>query len=246
MLSFEVQRSGPAGPTGSSGLASRQRDALPMLRSARRTLAFGLLAVLASASSQPAKAINIQSFDLRWDLYTSGGPIFGKIVLDLDGLATDLPYVNTTALPPWLIALSIDIPGPGPGTGKFTKADYIGLDWNNDAGTVSFDFTEQLIGQNGWGTTCTAPYQGVCSFGLKRDPNGANAMNALYGVVGFDIYTLLDQPQYGRLNSFAPSAVSAVPGPLPIAGLAALLPFSRRLRRRPSGVAASGETLRPR
>jgi hypothetical protein len=74
-----------------------------------------------------------------------------------------------------------------------------------------------------------APYLGVCTFLLKPDPAGPNAAIAPNGDAGFQMATA---GQYAGLTSFKPAPV---PAPLPIAGMASLLHWSRRLRRRCHG-----------
>lgn len=222
--------------------ASSQRRALRGLKSLSGSLAAGLLLAIASASHQAATAANLRSFDLRWDIYPPGtGSITGRITLDLDALVLELPYDNDSVLPTWVQDLTIHVPGTGPGSGTFTKSDYIGLVWNNNDGAIDFNFDDELIGQGGWGTTCVAPYLGVCGFELKRNPAGS--ADVPYGPLGFDIYTLMGGGQYGGLKSFAPAA--SVPGPLPFAGAAAMFHWSRRLRRRCRGSLAESAPSTP-
>lgn len=230
----------PAGRSQTA--ASLQRRAFRSLKWLSGSLAAGLLVAIAPASHQAATAANLKSFDLRWDIYPPGtGSITGRITLDLDALVLELPYDNDSVLPTWVHELTIHVPGTGSGTGTFTKSDYTGLVWNNNDGAIHFDFDDELIGQGGWGTTCVAPYLGVCGFELKRNPAGS--ADVPYGPVGFDIYTLMGGGQYGGLKSFAPTA--SVPGPLPLAGAAAMFHWSRRLRRRCRGSLAESAPFTP-
>jgi len=216
----------------SDGAVSRSRSPF-RTRSASGVVAAGLLVGLALASPQAANAIHLTTFDLRWDPFPPHVvTISGQITLDLDLLAavpSPLPYQNDLALPAWLHDLTLHVTGAGPASGTFTKSDYIGLQWNNNNGAITYDFSQDLIGQGGWGTSCMAPYLGVCTFLLKPDPAGPNAAIAPNGDAGFQMATA---GQYAGLTSFKPAPV---PAPLPIVGMASLLHWSRRLRRRCHG-----------
>ncbi|MCS5690368.1 hypothetical protein NZK33_00010 [Cyanobium sp. FGCU-6] len=213
-----------------------------------------MLLGLAGASVQPAAAAqNLQNFNLQWNSYSSPLQISGVITLDLDLLdpalpaISPLPYSTTPpSMPAWVHALSITVPGSGAGTGTFDLSDYIGLEWQNNNGLIDFDFSTELIGQGGWGTTCDIfpDPAGYCNFLLITDPSTTDAP---FGDVGFQMYTLNGGGQYGGLVTFTPagppSPTSSVPGPLPLAGAAALLHSSRRLRRRVIASATSNHQI---
>ena len=211
---------------------ARHASAAPQpLPRARNAAVLGLM--LLCCSGQAAGAVNVRSFDLQWNPYDpSGVTITGRIKLDLDLLQVPgaLPYADESTLPPWLVDVTITVPGSGPGSGSFGLADYSGLLWNNNNGAISFDFSSELLGQGGWGPSC-----GPCTFLLRKNPLDPSKDLVPFGDTTFQIYSPLAGGQYGGLVSFAPAsdpAPSAVPAPLPLAGAAAALHASRRLRRR--------------
>jgi hypothetical protein len=228
--------------------------ALHPLRSCARTCNIALAAPLmllglASASALPAAAQNLQNFNLLWNSYSSSLQISGVITLDLDLLdpaqptPSPLPY-GPAGLPPWVHALSITVPGSGIGTGSFDLSDYTELDWqiNN---TIDFDFTTELIGQGGWGTTCNIfpDTAGYCNFRLITDPATTDAP---YGDIGFQMYTAAGGGQYGGMVDFTPAGPAPpVPAPLPLAGAAVMLHGSRRLRRRVNASATKSHRITP-
>jgi len=157
-------------------------------------------------AGQPAKALNLQAFDLRWDSWSTSKVIRGQIMIDLDAVATNLPFDNSSSpagLPAWIADLVIDVPGTGPGAGRFTRSDYNGLIWNDDNAAISYDFTSELVGQYGWGTSCATP---GCDFRLlTSDPL------APFGDAPFQMYTSVGgSGDYLGLQSFAPSPPTLV------------------------------------
>ncbi len=225
---------------GNSATSCRARHASaapqPLPR-ARNAAVLGVM--LLCCSGQAAGAVDVRSFDLQWNPYhPSGVTITGRIKLDLDLLQVPgaLPYADESTLPPWLVDVTITVPGSGPGSGSFGLADYSGLLWNNNNGAISFDFSSELLGQGGWGPSC-----GPCTFLLRKNSLDPSKALVPYGDTTFQIFSPLapdsSSPggQYGGLVSFAPAsdpAPSAVPAPLPLAGAAAALQAGRRLRRR--------------
>jgi hypothetical protein len=185
---------------------------------------------LVSLAGQPARAVNIKSYDLRWESWTTSLVITGQIKLDLDVVVGNLPFDNSgtpTGLPSWVDDLVIKVPGSGPGAGTFTRNDYNGLIWNNGNGSITYTFNADLVGQGDWGNTYACPAPG-CNFRLLR----SNAQ-APYGDAPFQMYTAVGGTgDYLGLKSFAPSPPVPVPAPLPIGGAVALTHWSRRLRRR--------------
>ena len=200
------------------------------------SLGMAALAAMIPLTGQPASAMQLKTFDLLWAGFNPGNPdITGTITLDLDLVQSALPYNDPNNLPNWLYDLVINVPGPAPYGGTFQRSDYSGLIWDNrtDAADIAFDFTSNLVGQQGWGTVCPFnPGSGSCNFRLLvSDPNTSLAP---YSDSPFQMYTRTTTTgSYAGLREFTPSAPTAsVPAPLPIFGAGSALVCTRRLRRR--------------
>ena len=165
-------------------------------------------------SQGEAKALNLKTFDLQWSPQPgSQGAINGKITLDLDSIS--LPTVFQSTFPGWATDLSVVVSGTGGNNGTFVQSDFDSWVFNNNG--ISFDFSQDLIGQGGWGTP-SCGFQ--CDFNLFSGV-GPNASSN---------FKLTSGPDSFVLSRFAPGA--PVPGPMPVVGAVAAFGWSRRLRKR--------------
>ena len=170
-------------------------------------------------SQGEAKALNLKTFDLQWSPNTgSQGAINGKITLDLDSIS--LP---SNGFPAWATDLSVVVSGTGGNNGTFVQSDFDSWIFDND--DISFDFSQDLVGQGGWGTTCNSPSSGGCDFNLFSES----------GPSGTKVFTLTSGADSFLLSKFAPAGANTgvpVPGPMPVVGAVAAFGWSRRLRKR--------------
>jgi len=196
--------------------------------------AFPLLAATTTVllSQGGAKALNLKTFDLQWTPQSgSVGAVSGSITLDVD--AIPFPVHPPAGLPnSWATALSVTVSGvPDPDSlllnRTFQGTDFHSLVFDNDS--ISFDYTQDLIGQNGFGTTCIS--KGVCDFNIFAGVSGAPSAISLFEIIHGGNRFLL--------TKFAPAASggnpdgpTGVPGPLPLLGAGAAFGWSRRLRKR--------------
>ena len=115
--------------------------------------------------------------------------------------------------------------------GTFTLAHYSSFEWKSPSGGL--DFTQELVGHNGWGTTCAGSTAVVCSF--RIDTPEINPPTSGYA---FQMFSRVINPSTGLagvyygLSSFKPSVATGAPAPLPLLGAGAALAWSRRLRAR--------------
>jgi hypothetical protein len=174
-------------------------------------------------SQGEAKALNLKTFDLQWSPQPgSQGAINGKITLDLDSIS--LPSnEDEQPIPAWATDLSVVVSGTGGNNGTFVQSDFDS--WVFDNNGISFDFSQDLVGQGGWGTTCKSPSSGGCDFNLFSGlgPSGSGFFELTSGSDGF------------VLSKFAPAGANTgvpVPGPMPVVGAVAAFGWSRRLRKR--------------
>ena len=176
-------------------------------------------------SQGEAKALNLKTFDLQWSPQPgSQGAINGKVTLDLDSIS--LPSVGSQGfvpVPAWATDLSVVVSGTGGNNGTFVQSDF---DWVFENNGISFDFSQDLIGQGGWGTpACGFQSNGPCDFNLLSNI-GPNASWFFQLTTGSDSFVL---------SKFAPADVNtgvSVPGPMPVVGAVAAFGWSRRLRKR--------------
>ena len=114
-------------------------------------------------SQGEAKALNLKTFELQWSPQPgSQGAINGKITLDLDSIS--LPSLFGP-IPAWATDLSVVVSGTGGNNGTFVQSDFDA--WSFDNNGISFDFSQDLIGQGGWGTpACGFQSNGPCDFNL--------------------------------------------------------------------------------
>jgi hypothetical protein len=170
-------------------------------------------------SQGEAKALNLKTFDLQWSPQPgSQGAINGKITLDLDSIS--LPTGFQDPFPGWATDLSVVVSGTGGSNGTFVQTDFNG--WVFDNNGITLDFSQDLIGQGGWGTpSCGFQSVGPCDFNLFSGvgPNGT------------DYFQLTSGPDSFVLSKFAPAG-APVPGPMPVLGAVAAFGWSRRLRKR--------------
>ena len=171
-------------------------------------------------SQGEAKALNLKTFDLQWSPNTgSQGAINGKVTLDLDSIL--LP--SGGMVPAWATDLSVVVSGTGGNNGTFVQSDF--SDWVFENNGISFDFSQDLVSQGGWGTSCNSSSSGGCDFNLfsGSGPSGSNFFELSSGADSF------------VLSKFAPAVVNPgvpVPGPMPVVGAVAAFGWSRRLRKR--------------
>jgi hypothetical protein len=170
-------------------------------------------------SQGEAKALNLKTFDLQWSPQPgSQGAINGKITLDLDSIS--LPSNGfDQPIPAWATALSVVVSGTGGNNGTFVQSDFDSLVLDNNA--ISFDFSKDLVGQGGWGTSCSVK----CDFNLFSG----------LGPSGIDYFKLTSGSDAFVLSKFAPAGANTgvpVPGPMPVVGAVAAFGWSRRLRKR--------------
>ncbi|MEI6112068.1 MAG: hypothetical protein WCP63_10440 [Cyanobium sp. ELA712] len=169
-------------------------------------------------SQGEAKALNLKTFDLQWSPQPgSQGAINGKITLDLESIS--LPTAFQSTFPGWATDLSVVVSGTGGNNGTFVQSDFDSWVFDNNA--ISFDFSQDLVGQGGWGTSCSV----VCDFNLFSGlgPNGAGFFKLASGSDAF------------VLSKFAPAGANTgvpAPGPMPVVGAVAAFGWSRRLRKR--------------
>ena len=170
-------------------------------------------------SQGEAKALNLKTFDLQWSPNTgSQGAINGKVTLDLDSIL--LP--SGGMVPAWATDLSVVVSGTGGNNGTFVQSDF--FSWVFENNDISFDFSQDLVGQGGWGTSCNSPTSG-CDFNLFS----ASGLN------GASPFRLSSGPDSFVLSKFAPADVNTgvpAPGPMPVVGAVAAFGWSRRLRKR--------------
>ena len=167
-------------------------------------------------SQGEAKALNLKTFDLQWSPQPgSQGAINGKITLDLDSILLPSVFVP---IPAWATDLSVVVSGTGGDNGSFVQTDFDYLAFNNNG--ISFDFSQDLVGQGGWGTpSCGFQISGPCDFNLFLG----------VGPSGTSYFQLASDPDSFVLSEFAPAEV---PGPMPVVGAVAAFGWSRRLRKR--------------
>ena len=172
-------------------------------------------------SQGEAKALNLKTFDLQWSPNTgSQGAINGKVTLDLDSILLPSEF---EMIPAWATDLSVVVSGTGGDNGTFVQSDFFMWVFGNDG--ISFDFSQDLVGQGGWGTSCIAGISGGCDFNLFSfiGPTGSTPFQLSSGADSF------------VLSKFAPAVVNPgvpVPGPMPVVGAVAAFGWSRRLRKR--------------
>lgn len=154
----------------------------------------------------------------------SVGSINGKITLDLDSVS--LPAGGS--FPSWATDLSVVVSGTGSSDGTFVQSDFD--TWVFDNGGITFDFSQDLIGQGGWGTSCGFSTDGPCDFNLSG-PSLLTPFGSYY-------FQLSTGSNSFILSKFAPASV---PCPLPLFGAGAAFGWSRRLRKR----LASSATIPP-
>ena len=125
-------------------------------------------------SQGEAKALTLKTFDLQWTPKSgSVGNVSGSITLDVD--ASPFPVFPPASLPnSWATALSVTVSGvPDPDSlmlnRTFEGTDFDALIFDNDS--ITFDYTKDLIGQNGFGTTCISNQ--VCEFNIFAGVTGA-------------------------------------------------------------------------
>jgi hypothetical protein len=174
-------------------------------------------------SQGEAKALNLKTFDLQWSPQPgSQGAINGKITLDLDSISLPTDFGST--FPGWATDLSVVVSGTGGNDGTFVQSDFDSWIFDNDG--ISFDFSQDLIGQGGWGTpSCGFQSSGPCDFNLFSGV-GPNASYFFELTSGPDSFVL------SRFAPGAPAPGAPVPGPMPVVGAVAAFGWSRRLRKR--------------
>ena len=110
------------------------------------------------------------------------------------------------------------VSGTGGNNGTFVQSDFSNWLFNNVG--ISLDFSQDLIGQGGWGTpSCGFQSGGPCDFNLF---SGVGPNGTFY-------FQLTSGPDSFVLTKFAPAEV---PGPMPVVGAVAAFGWSRRLRKR--------------
>jgi hypothetical protein len=146
-------------------------------------------------SQGEAKALNLKTFDLQWSPNTgSQGAINGKITLDLDSIS--LPSGGDgQPIPAWATDLSVVVSGTGGNNGTFVQSDF--SSWVFDNNGISFDFSQDLVGQGGWGTTCNSRRSGGCDFNLFSGS----------GLSGAGFFKLASGTDSFLLSKFAPAGV---------------------------------------
>jgi MYXO-CTERM domain-containing protein len=185
-------------------------------------------------SQGEAKALNLKTFDLQWTPQSgSVGTVSGSITLDVD--AIPFPVWPPASLPnSWATGLSVTVSGvPDPDSlllnRTFQGTDFVALAFDNDS--ISFDYTQDLIGQNGFGTTCISNL--ICDFNIFAAGPGVP--------MAYNYFEISQGGNRFLLTKFAPAAsggnpdgptATGVPGPLPLLGAGAAFGWSRRLRKR--------------
>jgi hypothetical protein len=165
-------------------------------------LVLGASAVLGSSS---ANALTLRTYDLS---FTSSGSssLTGFFTIDVDAAGASM--VSWSGIPSWFRALTLTETVSGNPT-PYTLADYSAINWDpKTPGSVNFniDLFDQFADINFFSNTAGVP-SGMMPFGLR----GSSAF-----------YTM---------TAATPTA-AAVPGPLPILGLPAVLLYSRKLKKR--------------
>jgi MYXO-CTERM domain-containing protein len=194
-------------------------------RSKHFKLLFPLLAATTTLllSQGEAKALNLKTFDLQGSPEPgSQGAINGKITLDLDSISLQS---GIGPIPAWATDLSVVVAATGGTDGTFAQSNFNKLIFENSG--TSFDFNRDLIGQNGWGTTCIG---GGCDFNLFSFVSGAPTARAPFKFETGNNQFLLTK--FAPAGASGPTPTSGVPGPLPLLGVGAAFGWSRRLRKR--------------
>ena len=139
-------------------------DLVSLLKHCKRLVPMLAASTALLLSQGEAKALNLKSFVLQWSPQPgSQGAINGKITLDLDSIS--LPTAFQSTFPGWATDLSLVVSGTGGNNGTFVQTDFNG--WVFDNNGITLDFSQDLIGQGGWGTpSCGFQSGGPCDFNL--------------------------------------------------------------------------------
>jgi outer membrane autotransporter protein len=91
----------------------------------------------------------IVPFNLQWQQTNGTGSATGTVNLDLSNI--NLPTAGFVPLPSWFSDLKVTVQGFPLGNGTFSQADFNRLIFDNNG--VTLDFSKELVGQGGFGTT---------------------------------------------------------------------------------------------
>ena len=121
------------------------------------------LALFLGVASQQAKAGAV-TYAATWSGAQLDNTAFatGLITLDTATLPNPGFYLSPTALPSFLLDLTITVSGAGAGDGTFTMSDFQGMIWYTGGGTL--DLTRQLVGQPIGGSSSTWGRSGAGDF----------------------------------------------------------------------------------
>lgn len=161
------------------------------------------LALFLGVASQQAKAGAV-TYAATWSGAPQGNTASatGLITLDTATLPNPGSYGNSSALPSFLLDLTITVSGAGAGDGTFTMSDFQGMYWDTGGGTL--DLTTQLVGQpigggNTWGFT-------IGKFGTGDFNFFTSAPAAPRGILPFLLSTGNNTNDIMQLTSLAPAA----------------------------------------
>lgn len=139
---------------------------------------------------------------------TTLGTLTGNITIDTSIASTSLPQPNPatgiTAIPAWVSSLNLVSANIPYETGSWSLVDYTGSGkgWQWDNAGVTFDFGQQLVGQDGWATQIGPSWKG--SLELCSEPFGSPSTGAPQATDTL-VLTLESYNNEYRLTKFDPS-----------------------------------------
>lgn len=123
-------------------------------RAAVGLLVAGLTVLLGAGSRADGSPV---TFQVDWSGAPNGNSAVATGLITIDDALLPNPgnYLNSAALPTFILDLTVTVSGASSGNGTFTLSDFRGAYWNTFGGTL--DLSQQLVGQatsgQPWGTT---------------------------------------------------------------------------------------------
>ena len=162
-----------------------------------------LLGISAVFGSSAANAVTLKTYDLIYASDNPALPLSGSFTIDLD--EPGVRNSNASGVPIWFTALTLTQTVSGSPV-TYTLSQYSTISWSPKPSIV-IDFNSDLKPQFNdinFGAASSGPPTGYASF-------------AMIGNTGFNLIS---------------AAPQAVPGPLPILGIPAVLFYTRKLKKR--------------